>query len=215
MTTATTLAAASRTITNLQQRENDDNGVLQTQDVCYRCGQPGHIAKHCRVPVYKYGEAPTMATEQYDNTQQWFEDPHGFDGTTWDIKDKTCNIDHNNLHCQHQMPQRQQTIHQQSRLFLEYVTMSQSWLHMYKKAMQNKQQVQSTLWSTVEQPHMFAHHGLHKSFQYNNYQQEMDHNYAQSQTMRSNSMDTNGFTCKMLKDNHLSYHFITKAGLPS
>ena len=87
----------------------------QAQGACYRCGQPGHIAKHCRVPVYNYGEAPTMTTEQYDNTHQWHEDPHGYENYswhTWDIKDKTCNINHKNLHCQHQMPQLQQTIRQ-------------------------------------------------------------------------------------------------------
>ena len=129
-------------------------------------------------------------------------------GTIWDIKDKTYTINHNSLHRQHRIPQLQQTIHQQSRLFLEYNTVNQLWLHMYKMAMQNRQQVQSTLWSTVEQPHMYVHHGLHKSSQYNNYQQEVDHNYAQWQTMRSNSMDTNGFTCIMQKDNQSSYHFM-------
>ena len=55
-------------------------------------------------------------------------------GTTWDIKDKTYTTNHNSLHCQHRMPQQQQTIHQQSRLFLEYNTLNQLWLHMYKMA---------------------------------------------------------------------------------
>ena len=55
----------------------------QAQDVCYRCGQPGHIAKNCRVPVYNYGEAYTATTEQYDSTQQWYEDPNAYDNHWW------------------------------------------------------------------------------------------------------------------------------------
>ncbi len=70
-----------------QQQMNKGKGKgnkgKQAQDVCYRCGQPGHIAKNCRVPVYNYGEAPTMVTEHYDNTQQWYEDPHGYDNHWW------------------------------------------------------------------------------------------------------------------------------------
>ena len=55
----------------------------QAQDVCYRCGQPGHIAKHCRVPVYNCGEEQATTTEQYDNTQQWYEDPRGYENYWW------------------------------------------------------------------------------------------------------------------------------------
>ena len=46
-------------------------------------------------------------------------------GTTWDSKNKICNNNHNNLHYQRHMLQQQQTIHQQSRLFLEYIVISQ------------------------------------------------------------------------------------------
>ena len=65
------------------QQQNTGKGKghkrKHAQDVCYRCGQPGHIAKNCRVPVYNYGEAPQQASEQYD-VQQWYEDPYAYDG---------------------------------------------------------------------------------------------------------------------------------------
>ena len=64
------------------QQQNKGKGKGHTrkhaQDVCYRCGQPGHIAKNCKVPVYNYGEAPQQASEQYD-VQQWYEDPYAYD----------------------------------------------------------------------------------------------------------------------------------------
>jgi len=59
------------------QQQNKGKGKghkgKHAQDVCYRCGQPGHIAKNCRVSVYNYGETPQAAAEQYD-MQQWYDD---------------------------------------------------------------------------------------------------------------------------------------------
>ena len=70
-----------------QQQANKGKGKgakgKQAQDVCYRCGQPGHIAKHCRVPVYNLGDNQQTTTDQYDNTQQWYEDPHVYEGHWW------------------------------------------------------------------------------------------------------------------------------------
>ena len=72
----------------------------QPQDVCYRCGQPGHIAERCRVPVYNYGEAPQATTERYDNMQQWYEGPYAYDGCWWNN-----NMGHNGQDMQQQSQQ--------------------------------------------------------------------------------------------------------------
>ena len=45
--------------------------------------------------------------------------------TTWDIMDKTCSSSHNNLHYERHTLQRQQTMHQQSSLSLEYIVKNQ------------------------------------------------------------------------------------------
>ena len=102
----------------------------QAQDRCYKCGQQGHIDR----------EALTATTEQHDTTYQWYEDPHGYDNYCW----------HSMSHQGQQLAlPAQHTTHQQSREFLEYIALNQSLLHMYTKAMQNRQSTTLTLWSAA------------------------------------------------------------------
>ena len=158
---------------------------------------PGHIEKNCRVPVYNYGEAPEAAAEQYD-VQQWYEDPFAYDGHWW-----------NNSMGQH----GQDTHHHSQQLALPAPQMATSsgnappiqivsGIQCQEPSMiahihDNTSGQQTTYVDIMEQLHMSAHHGLHKNSQYNLYQQTMDHNYEQSLTMRSDSTDTNGYTCTM------------------
>jgi len=144
------------------------NQGKEAQDRCYRCGQQRHIAKHCRVSFYNYREAPTATTEQHDTTYQRHEDPHGYDNYCWHsmshqgqqlalpAQHTLCNRE-NRSHVRRRLdPEhrglpawQQHTTHQQSRVFLEYIAMNQSWLQMYTKAMQNRQSTTVTLWSAA------------------------------------------------------------------
>ena len=96
------------------------NKGKQAQDVCYRCGQ--NIVESHSTITEKHQQWQQSNMTTHNNGMKIHMVMITIGGTTWDIKDKTCNINHNNLHGQHQMPQLQQTIHQQSRLLLEYST---------------------------------------------------------------------------------------------
>ena len=45
--------------------------------LCYRCGQPGHMAKDCRTAVYKMSETPQEQNQ--DVTAQWYDTNSGYD----------------------------------------------------------------------------------------------------------------------------------------
>ena len=53
---------------------------------CYKCGQQGHIARNCRVPIYNYdmGEEGNMP----DPTYKWYNDPQQYD-RSWYNQDLT------------------------------------------------------------------------------------------------------------------------------
>ena len=142
---------------------------------------------------------------------QWFEGPYAYDGCWWNN-----NMGHNGQDMQQQSQQlalraphatasadNAPTI----QIVSEYIVKNQLWLHMFMTASQGNNQPTLTLWWTLEQPRMFAHHGSHKSFPYNPYQQTMDHN---KRTVTNNEiklyMDTSGILCTMQKDNQSSYH---------
>jgi hypothetical protein len=62
-----------------------NKGKAQTQG-CYRCGQPGHIAKDCRVGVYHLNEANNTNTNNdayHDAMDQWYQQQPNYDAHWW------------------------------------------------------------------------------------------------------------------------------------
>ena len=59
----------------------------QVANTCYRCGQPGHHARNCRVPVYNVADNATY-NEQYDATAKWYSQHDHYD-PNWYSNDYT------------------------------------------------------------------------------------------------------------------------------
>ena len=51
--------------------------------VCYKCGQPGHTMKNCRVSVYNINEGTQNNDQNVDTTQQWYEQSNDYDSHWW------------------------------------------------------------------------------------------------------------------------------------
>ena len=51
--------------------------------VCYKCGQPGHTMKNCRVSVYNINEGTQNNDQNVDTTQQWYEQSNNYDSHWW------------------------------------------------------------------------------------------------------------------------------------
>ena len=51
--------------------------------ICYKCGQPGHTMKNCRVAVYNINEETQNNEQNVDTTQQWYEQSNTYDAHWW------------------------------------------------------------------------------------------------------------------------------------
>ena len=69
--------------------------------VCYRCGQPGHMAKDCRTAVYNMSETPQE--QDQDGKAQWYDPNKGYDNY-WYSNDQSGNY---NTHPVQQRKQQQ------------------------------------------------------------------------------------------------------------
>ena len=69
--------------------------------VCYRCGQPGHMAKDGRTAVYNMSETPQEQNQ--DGTAQWYDPNSGYDNY-WYSNDQSGNY---NTHPVQQRKQQQ------------------------------------------------------------------------------------------------------------
>ena len=64
-----------------QRKGNKGKGNVkgkQVADTCYRCGQAGHHAKHCRATVYDIADSNNYV-EQQDATGQWYSQNNNYD----------------------------------------------------------------------------------------------------------------------------------------
>ena len=50
-------------------------GKAKGKDTCYKCGQQGHIARNCRMPVYNIGNEENQQWEN-DPTYDWYQDQY-------------------------------------------------------------------------------------------------------------------------------------------
>ena len=69
--------------------------------VCYRCGQPGHMAKDGRTAVYNMSETPQE--QDQDGKAQWYDPNKGYDNY-WYSNDQSGNY---NTHPVQQRKQQQ------------------------------------------------------------------------------------------------------------
>ena len=67
---------------------------------CYRCGQPGHMAKDCRTAVYNMSGTPQE--QNLDGTAQWYDPNNGYDNY-WYSNDQSGNYNPHPV----QQPQQQ------------------------------------------------------------------------------------------------------------
>ena len=58
-------------------------GQGKGQVICYKCGQPGHTMKNCRVSVYNINGGAQGNEQSAEATQQWYEQSQNYDAHWW------------------------------------------------------------------------------------------------------------------------------------
>ena len=139
--------------------------------VCYRCGQPGHLAEDRRTTVYDFvGHSIWATTWQHGavvlfKQRLWcqlvWQPPNRLLPSQWATIPAASTI-HQNLRRQHHNPQqRRNNRRQQYILWQQWTTRchQHQWHRHYSQS--NRKRTKSKSWLTVEQRRMSAHHGLH------------------------------------------------------
>ena len=160
---------------------------------CYRCGQPGHIARDCRVAVHNLNEA-TGNTSTY--TSQWQEDPTAqwYQQQYYDAnggmmtKDRSAHCRSNNWHYHHQARRNNKFHNFTSQPFQSSTPTSTSRQLSKQQALQKNWMIDSGA------AHTFVHHGLLQHTQHTIYTLSKAQDLPQQQKKTSRSTATNGCT---------------------